>query len=580
MFVIDQVLLVASVLIILAVVSSKLSAQVGLPVLVVFLGLGMLAGSEGPGGIPFEDYRLAHAIGTVALAFILFDGGLNTPRASLRLAWKPAALLATLGVVVTSAVTGLIASHVLGLPLLEGLLLGGIVGSTDAAAVFGLLRSAGVRLRPRLAATLEVESGANDPMAVFLTVGLIQVLSSEVELGPRLLLLFALQMGVGLAVGLLVGRLAVVLLNRIELRTAGLYPVLTASCGALAFGLAAVLHGSGFLAIYVAGIVLGNKRFVFQHGTLVFHDGIAWAGQIAMFVVLGLLSFPSELWHVSGASLLVAAGLTFLGRPLAVLLLLAPFRFSWRELLLISWVGLKGAVPVVLAIYPLLAGLDAGHTIFNVVFFVVLLSAVIQGGSLPWVARWLKLNEPPVADAPLSIEISSVREVETEVVDYLVRDDCLAVGRALRELAFPVGAVVAMITRERVVLSPRGSTCLEAGDHAFVVAQRRCRNALDRIFADPRSRASAQELGEIGLRGEATLSSVADTYGIDIRTAGAGSLEELLLSQIPEPQVGSELQLEPARLRVTEMRDGRVLSINLLVTSGPAGPAAHDHATG
>lgn len=258
MSLIDKLLLIAGLLMILGIISSKFSARTGLPVLVLFLGLGMLAGSDGIGKIAFDNYVVAHAIGTVALAFILFDGGLRTALENLKLAWKPSAVLATVGVFVTSAVTGVVAMYVLDLSLLEGLLLGSIVGSTDAAAVFGLLRSAGLHLRKRLGATLEVESGANDPMAIFLTIGLMQVLTGEMPLGPGLLLLFALQMGVGLGVGYAVGKLSVRLINRINLAAAGLYPVLTAACGVFAFGLAAALQGSGFLAVYVAGI--GDQR--------------------------------------------------------------------------------------------------------------------------------------------------------------------------------------------------------------------------------------------------------------------------------------------------------------------------------
>lgn len=482
MFLIDKLLLVAGILMVLGILSSKFSARAGLPVLLTFMAVGMLAGSEGIGGIPFDDYELSHAIGTVALAFILFDGGLQSPASGLKVAWKPSAVLATLGVLITAGVTGVVAMQVLGLSLLEGLLLGSIVGSTDAAAVFAQLRSAGVQLPKRLGATLEIESGANDPMAIFLTVGLIEVLAEKMPLGLGLLWLFFLQMGVGLAVGLLVGKLSVLLVNRINLKAAGLYPVLTASCGILAFGLAATLQGSGFLAIYVAGIVLGNSKLVFQRGTFLFHDGIAWAGQIAMFVVLGLLSFPSALWKVAGSGLLVAAALTFLARPLSVFLLLLPFRFSLRELTLVSWVGLKGAVPIVLATYPLIAGLPVGPLLFNVVFFVVIVSALVQGSTLPFVARALGLELPAKAAAPLSLEITSLRDVDAEIVAYPIAAESPIAGRALRDLAFPDGAVVALIARDKAIIPPRGSTEVASGDHLFVVVNGDARQAVDAIL--------------------------------------------------------------------------------------------------
>lgn len=450
---------------ILGILSSKFSARAGLPVLVMFLAVGMLAGSDGPGGIPFDNYELAHAIGTIALAFILFDGGLRSPVESLRIAWKPSALLATVGVLVTAGVTGFVASYILDITLMEGMLLGSIVGSTDAAAVFAQLRNAGVHLRKRIGATLEIESGANDPMAIFLTVGLIEVLTERVPLGWGILWLFALQMGIGLGIGLAVGKLSVLLVNRINLGAAGLYPVLTASCGVLAFGLAANLGGSGFLAIYVAGVIIGNSKLVFQRGTLLFHDGIAWAGQIAMFVVLGLLSFPSALLKVAGSGLLVAIVLTFLARPLAVAPLLLPFGFTVKEMTLVSWVGLKGAVPIILATYPLLSGLTAGPLLFNVVFFVVIVSALTQGGTLAWMARILKLVEAPPPDAPLSLEITSLREVDAEIIDYPVARDSPADGRLLRDLALPEGAVVALISRDKAIIPPRGSTRVVRDDH-------------------------------------------------------------------------------------------------------------------
>lgn len=482
MFLIDKVLLLAGVLIILGIVSSKFSARAGMPVLVMFLGLGMLAGSEGIGNIAFEDYGLAHAVGTVALAFILFDGGLNTPTQKLNVAWKPAGMLATLGVLITSALTGLVAMKVLDLTLLEGLLLGSIVGSTDAAAVFSLLRGAGVNLPTRLGATLEIESGANDPMAIFLTVGLIQVLTNQMPLGPGLLTLFALQIGVGLGVGLGIGKLSVKLINSIRLPTAGLYPVLSAACGILSFGLAATLHGSGFLAVYVTGIILGNSRLVFQRGTLLFHDGLAWTGQIVMFVVLGLLSFPSALWQVALPGLVVAIALTFLARPLAVILLLSPFRFSGRELTLVSWVGLKGAVPIILATYPMLAGLPAGPTIFNVVFFVVIVSALVQGSTLPMLARALKLEEPTPPTPPVSLEMISLESLNTGIVDYVISDLSPVANRLLRDITLPDGAVVAMITRNTFVIPPRGSTVIEPGDHLFIVVDYTARPAVDLVF--------------------------------------------------------------------------------------------------
>jgi potassium/hydrogen antiporter len=339
MFLVDRLLLIAAVLILIGIVSSKLSSRIGLPVLVLFLAVGMLAGEEGIGGIEFENYALAHGIGTIALAIILFDGGLRTSLRSFRAVFKPAISLATAGVVITAGVTGAAASWLLGVPLLHGLLVGSIVGSTDAAAVFAVLRGRGVNLRKRLAATLEVESGSNDPMAIFLTVGILEVLTGGMTFGFGMLWFLVLQVTVGIGAGLLVGRAAVYAINRVDLEAAGLYPILTAATGLLAYAAAANIGGSGFLAVYLAGLIIGNRRIVFQRGILHFHDGAAWLAQIAMFVMLGLLAYPSRVVDVAGDGLIVAFVLIFVARPLAVGVLLPWFGFRIREMTFVAWVG-------------------------------------------------------------------------------------------------------------------------------------------------------------------------------------------------------------------------------------------------
>ncbi len=392
---VETLLLVGGILLVASIAASKLATRFGIPVLVLFLLVGMLAGSEGLGGIPFEDYHLANALGTIALVIILFDGGLRTPPESLRSALWPALSLATVGVVVTAAVVGFVAVALLHVRLLEGLLLGSIVGSTDAAAVFSVLRQRGVSLRPRLSGTLEIESGINDPMAVFLTLGLLAVLEGERTLGVGLVWLFVREMAVGGAIGIAVGYGTGALLNRINLGTAGLYPVLAGGSALLTYGLAASLGGSGFLAVYLAGIVLGSRRVVYQRGIFLFHDGFAWLCQIAMFIMLGLLCFPSRLGQVAGQGLLITGVLIFLARPLAVALALFPFRFSVRELAFVSWVGLRGAVPIILATFPPMLGFPRGEVLFDVVFFVVLVSALVQGWALPFVAGWLGVQVQP-----------------------------------------------------------------------------------------------------------------------------------------------------------------------------------------
>jgi cell volume regulation protein A len=308
-------------------------------------------------------------------------------------------------------------------------------------------------------------------MAIFLTIGFVEVLTHQNDLGAGLVWLFLQQMGIGALVGLASGWLAVRLINRIDLGTAGLYPVLSATCGFVAFGLAAVLGGSGFLSIYLAGIVLGNSRVVFQRGTLLFVDGLAWIGQIAMFVVLGLLSTPSELVTVAGPSLAVSAVLVLVARPLAVFPLLWPFGFAWNELVLVSWVGLKGAVPIILATFPLMFAVPGGRLIFDVVFFVVLVSATLQGSTLPWLSRRLGLHEPRPPAAAVSLELLALRELKADVIEYRVEEGAPLAGRLVRDLDLPEGAVLAVVARGRSLVAPRGATRIDAGDHLFVIAR-------------------------------------------------------------------------------------------------------------
>lgn len=483
MFLIDQLILVGGVLLLIGILSSKFSTRLGLPVLVLFLAVGMLAGEEGIGQIDFDDFRIAHAVGTLALGIILFDGGLQTPLPALRAAWRPSSLLATAGVLVTALITGVAASVILGLPLMVGMLLGSIVASTDAAAVFSVLRSQGLHLRQRIAATLEIESGSNDPMAIFLTVGFLEVLTGRLEFGIGLLQFFVMQMGIGSVTGLLAGWLAIRVINRINLAAPGLYPVLAGACGLLAYGAAASLGGSGFLSIYLAGIVLGNSRIVFQRGTFLFMDGLAWIGQITMFVVLGLLSTPSELVGVAGPALLISAILILVARPLAVVPLLLPFKYTAREHLLISWVGLKGSVPIILATFPLMYGLAEGRLLFNVVFFVVLVSATLQGWTLPGLASRLGLEEPNPPVPAVSLELLALRDVNAQILSYLVADESKLAGKALRDVPLPEGAVVAMIVRGGTMIAPRGSTELKRGDHVFVISRADTRAAVDEVFS-------------------------------------------------------------------------------------------------
>lgn len=572
MFIVDQVILLGSILLLIGIVSSKFSTRLGLPVLVLFLFVGMLAGEDGPGGIAFDNHQVAHAVGTLALGAILFDGGLQTTLGAVRTVWKPASLLATLGVFLTALLTGAAASYILDISLLEGLLLGSIIGSTDAAAVFSLLRNAGIHLRYRLRSVLEIESASNDPMAIFLTIGLLQVLMGEAELGVDLLRLFVLQMGLGAAIGLGVGWIATKVINRIDLASAGLYPVLATAFALFSFGATALSGGSGFLAVFLTGIVIGNHRIVFQKGTYLFHDALAWIGQITMFVVLGMLVTPSELLPVIGSGLLISAVLILVARPIAVVPFLLPFGYSLREVSLISWTGLKGSVPIILAIFPLLAGLPSGELLFNVVFFVVLVSAIVQGGSLAFLARKLGLEEEGEVEPPITLEITSLRDVDADIVEYTVGPDSRASDRRLSQLALPDGVVVAMIARDQNLIPPRGSTRIHPGDHVFVVLRSEMRPLVDRVFTrDPADEEELPPLIEFQLRGEATVEDLADFYGITLKAPGSMTLDNLIRDRFGEGAFEDRVvSIDGVKLHIIEIMEGRIVTVGFAITPADA----------
>ncbi|WP_169978599.1 potassium/proton antiporter [Tautonia rosea] len=575
MFPAEALILIASVLILLGIASSKFSARAGIPVLVLFLILGMLAGSEGIGGINFEDYELAYGVGTLALTLILFDGGLSTPLSAFQTAWKPASALATLGVLLTSAIMGAAAAWVLGLKLIDGMLLGSIVGSTDAAAVFAVLRSGGIRLPGRLSSTLEVESGSNDPMAIFLTIGLIGVIRGDLAFGPELLGLFATQAIGGTVIGLGVGFLGVQLINRIRLESAGLYPVLATAVGMLAYGLTVAFDGSGFLAVYLAGIVLGNSRLVFKRGIFLFHDAGAWLAQIVMFVVLGLLSFPSRLVDVAPQGLLLAAVLVFVARPVAVGLTLLPFRFTWRELIFLSWGGLKGAVPITLATFPFLFQIANANRIFDVVFFVVLVSALFQGWTLPILARKLGLQRPPEPSAPVTLELTSLRHVDGDIVDYYLNLDSRAASKMVRELALPEGAVIALIARGDRVIPPKGSTRILPGDHVIVVLGPGTRPLVDRVFAQGAPGEALPRDVEFPLRATSRVGDLEACYGFSLHAPPEATLEQAIMERLgpKRPEVGCLVPFGPVALRIRELDDsGRIDGVGMVIV--PIDPEA------
>ncbi|MBD3585553.1 potassium/proton antiporter [Salinimonas sp. HHU 13199] len=532
MFAVDFEILIAALLLFAGILSSKLSPRLGLPMLVIFLLVGMLAGEAGIGGIQFDDAQTAHALGTLALAVILFDGGLQTSLSAIKLAWKPASLLSTVGVAVTAGITGIAASYILGIPPLVGLLLGAIVGSTDAAAVFSILRSAGIHIKPRLKSTLEIESASNDPMAIFLVVGLLQLITNQMKLGADLALLFAKQMGIGAVTGLFIGWVAIKMINRIQLIAAGLYPVLVAVCGALAFGISASLGGSGFLSTFIAGVIIGNSRFVFQQATFLFMDGLAWLSQIAMFVMLGLLVNPPLLLEVWAEGLVIAIILVFVARPLAVAPLLALTGFNRREISLVSWVGLRGSVPIILAIFPLLFGIEEAGLVFNVVFFVVLLSATVQGSTLPWAAKKLKLTQAPPASPVKKLEVPSLGGVNADIVEIVLSERSRVCDFTLAALPLPIGVNIAMIVRNSEVLPPEKNTVMQAGDHLFITLEPQLRSYLDALFAAKDEMVKDRIQGSACFKGETSLSALARFFDAPFSTDKAETAADYLTRKL------------------------------------------------
>jgi potassium/hydrogen antiporter len=467
----DPLIFLAAALLLAGVLLSKTSSRFGVPSLLLFLVLGMLAGSEGLLGIEFEDFALAQRYGIIALAFILFSGGAGTEWSGIRRVLLPGVVLATVGVLLSAVVLGTLAAAILRLELLEGLLLGAVIASTDAAAVFSILRSRGVGISPRLRSLLELESGSNDPAAVFLTVGMISIIESASGGVAGLVGLFVIQMGVGFVAGLVLARGAVALINRLHLEYDGLYPVLTVAFVILTYEGTAWLGGSGFLAAYVAGLTIANAEFLHKRSLLRFHDALAWLMHISMFVLMGLLVFPSNLLPVAGQALLVAAVLMLVARPLAVLLTLLPFRMPAREIVFVSWVGLRGATPIILATFPVVAGVRNAETMFDVVFFVVLLSVMAQGATIPAVASRLKLAATRPAGNRYTFDAIITGDQGHSLREITIAEGAPAVGKSIVSLGLPAGVLIVLLYRAGQVLVPQGGAVLEAGDRVLLLAE-------------------------------------------------------------------------------------------------------------
>lgn len=544
----NHLILFVGGLLLVSIVAGILSSRVGAPLLLVFLGLGMLAGEDGPLGIPFDDFGTAYLVASTALAIILFDGGLRTPANMVRAAWGPAGALATFGVVITAAVVGAAAFWLLDLGPIAALLVGATVASTDAAAVFLLLHQRGMNLKKRVGATLEVESGANDPAAVFLTMSLAALATTE-GMAPSWWLAgdVVYQFGLGAAIGLAGGYLLAGLINRLELAP-GLYPVLAVAGALVVFGGTQAIGASGFLAVYLAGIVAGNRRLRANQLIRRFHDGIAWVGQIVMFFMLGLLVTPSNLVPDMVPAFLVALALIFIGRPVAVAICLAPFRFAMEERLFIAWVGLRGAVPLCLAIIPVLSGVADAHRIFNVAFIVVLASIILQGWTVPWFARKLDVGLPPEPESPARLDVDLLPTIDRDLVGYQVREGSLATRRPLADLNLHHRVRVITVLRENLVVPVDRAGTLKLGDYVLALAPPEQIISLDRVFrarTKPERRRRDVALGDFAFDGATPMGKLADAYDLPIAASEREiSAADYLASRLDgPPAVGDRIAI-------------------------------------
>jgi cell volume regulation protein A len=555
-------ILFSSLLVLAGIMSSLVAMRFGAPLLLVFLLVGMLAGEGGPGGLTFHDVSTAYTVGSVALALILFDGGLRTRFAAFRSVLAPAAMLATIGVAVTAALTAPVARFLLDISWLEALLVGSVIASTDAAAVFFLVHARGLRLRPRVGATLEVESGANDPFAVFMTIAILQVLIGEHDTWLEMAVSLLRESVLGGLAGFVGGRAIVFVLNRLNLAQ-GLHAPFVAVGALVVFALAQTGHASGFLAVYLAGLVVGNQALRAHNSVVVFLDATTWLAQIVMFMLLGLLVWPIRLMDSIVPAVFIALTLMLVARPAAVFLCLWPFRFPLREKLFISWVGLRGAVGIFLASIPMLVGLPKAYLYFDVAFVVVAISLLVQGWTIAASARRFQVALPRSDRQQRRIELDLPGQLNKELVGYAIADN----SPYLRRHLIPSWAKPTLLVRGEQILTPEEARDVQPGDYIYLLAPPEKAHVLDRFFVNlpPLPKPEAHVLGDFFVDGEATLGALADIYGLRIAPEhGKVPLVDHFANELKRPvDAGDIVQLGPIALLAHTVADGRVTTVGL-----------------
>ncbi|MCA1401409.1 potassium/proton antiporter [Bradyrhizobium sp. BRP56] len=555
-------ILLGAVLVMAGILSSLLALRFGAPLLLVFLLVGMLAGDSGPGRLQFDDVRTTYLVGSVALALILFDGGLKTRFASIRTVLVPSMVLATAGVLLTALITAPVARFVLDLNWTESLLVGAVVASTDAAAVFLLVHTQGLRLRPRVGATLEAESGTNDPFAIFLTLMLVEFISIGQSSASHIALEFIQEAVFGAIIGVIGGRLVVIALNYVALPQ-GLHAPFVTTAALVIFGGSQIVHASGFLAVYLAGIIIGNRPTRAHNSVVTFLDAATWLAQIVMFVLLGLLVSPHRLLSSAGGAVLVAFALMLVARPLAVLICLAPFKFNWREKVFIAWTGLRGAVAIFLASIPMLVGLSKAYLYFDVAFVVVIISLLLQGWTLAPAARRLHVALPRAERGPRRVELDLPGQLEQQLVGYPVRPKSLYFRRGL----IPSWSKPTLVIRDERILTPTEADPVAPGDYIYLLAPPERAEALDRFFVDmaPSSAPDPHLLGDFMVSAEHTLGELAEIYGVkvDEHQAKLTLADYFDVNLDRAPKEGAELALDEIVLVARSISGGRVNVVGL-----------------